>query len=277
MPFNPAGKSNFGPTGSMKDFLAKAAALKAEQDAKALATSSPEAPEALAETKKAITYGAPEKMPERIGIVFDDSGSMHGTPIKNAREGVIEFMRYCTMNLTSVGVFKMSSYEDGYNYGNLLTSEGVGNFTANLPALAAEVATFSCIGTTPMYATVGAALAAPEKPTRLVVFSDGSPDDDDVLKCKKVTGSAIAAKVPVDTIFFSNFDVNTTDEEYDAFEKTSDAVANLKELAHQTGGVFIFFKPGKTTFKRIMAALSPGRRLALTDGNYLKALQEGEV
>src|SRR5271163_2900052 len=84
-------------------------------------------------------YVEPELVKHRIGIVFDDSGSMMGQKIKDARDGCKEFLRYCGKNETAVAVYPMN-----------LDALAI---DTNLPALAALIEHIEATGGTPMFTT----------------------------------------------------------------------------------------------------------------------------
>src|SRR5271155_3429142 len=52
---------------------------------------------------------SPSAMEHRIGIVFDESGSMRAPQLAMAKEGVEEFLRSCERDKTAVAVYPLSA------------------------------------------------------------------------------------------------------------------------------------------------------------------------
>src|ERR1700688_4895332 len=87
-----SGRGVFRP-GQLTGLAAKRAALKANM----LATTG-ELPASEAE--------------HRIGIIFDESGSMMPKQLQMAKDGVEEFLRSCEPNKTAVAVYTLSNFSD---------------------------------------------------------------------------------------------------------------------------------------------------------------------
>jgi Mg-chelatase subunit ChlD len=208
-----------------------------------------------------VDWAPAASVSERIGIIFDDSVSMSGQSIDDAREATIEFMRYCTMNQTAVGVYPLSSEASATHSFPL---------TTNLPALSSNVKSIQANhGSTPLYEVLSNTLRLSNPGiTRAVVFSDGQPNGNDVRDFKRsAISEAIAQSVPVDTVFIAN--PNQPAEVQGGYEE-------LKNLADKTGGHFLVYVPGKTQFKTLMKYLTPGLRPALSDGNFKAQLEAGQ-
>lgn len=182
-----------------------------------------------------------EDCKDRIGIVFDDSGSMRGETIKNAILGTEEFLRSCTPNQTAVAVYPMNA-------------PGI-NLTTNLPAAALFVKRIRDSGGTPLLQTLKKMREANPSLTRAIVFSDGVPDDRQF----EAYGIHKEWGLVVDTVFIGLY-----------------AEGFLKSLAKITGGIFLKFDPSKSNFATAFKYLSPGLRALLTDGSGLKEKLEGK-
>ncbi len=180
----------------------------------------------------------PAEMPERIGIVFDDSGSMsHGypkDPIDDAHAGCEEFLRSCKPGQTAVTVYPMNA--DALH------------LSTDLPALAVLIDMIPATGGTPALETLEKMLDN-EKITRAIMFSDGGYSDYSygriVAKCK-------AKKIPVDTVFIGNQDS-----------------IQMQRLAEATGGYYLHFRPGLSSFRESFKYLAPAYRTMLADKSFV--------
>ena len=196
-------------------------------------------------------YIVPSVAKHRIRVVFDDSGSMAGPKLQDVQIGVEEFLRACKLNETAVAVHPM----------NTKALE----LTADLPKLALSAHGIKADGGTPMFQTLTQAQYASPKETRFILFSDGAPTDNGKEGC---IGTAILAKTPIDTVLI--WDGGT------GAERTSQ-YALLKEIADRTGGIFLVFDRTKVNFQDAFKYLSPGLRLALSDGQFRADLENGKV
>jgi len=192
------------------------------------------------EVKPVITVSNALDCTDRIGIVFDDSGSMGGNKILNAHKGVEEFLRNCKPNQTAVCVYPMNMPP--------ITLD------AKLPSVALAVHEIAATGRTPLHNTALSMLRN-EKLTRAIVFSDGNPTDDGF---ETLVTLAKEQKIPIDTVLIGNWGM-----EY------------MKNLAEATGGIFLHFDPAKTNFATNFKYLTPGYRAMLRDSNF-KAKVEGK-
>lgn len=190
-----------------------------------------------ASEKSGIVEINPTELEHRIGIVFDDSGSMYGTKIRDARAGVEEFLRSCEKDKTAVCIYPMNAAPIRLNN--------------NLPALAILASKIEATGGTPLLLSLYKMLSD-NNLTRAIVFSDGQPNDFDI-KLDKLKG------IPVDTVYIGH-----TDEYAERF---------MKELAEKTGGIYLKFDPSKSNFRTAFKYLSPGLRYMLTDKSFVSKLQ----
>ena len=244
-------------------------ALRKKQAAEAAARASGNTEStALARAK---TFIPPEEAQDRLRIIFDNSGSMQGNPIKQAKEGVVEFLRNCTPNATSVAIHLLNNkagdeYDEELEQYNALalpvTIESC-TLSSDLVLLASEVS-YKAIrptGSTPLYETLDTALDAIPRATRLVAFSDGCPDSS--LGKKKVFAKAIEHRIPIDTVYISG------EEEYFY------AIQELKEIAEATGGIFLNLAKGD--FAKSLKYLAPVKRMMLADSSFKSRVEKGEV
>jgi Mg-chelatase subunit ChlD len=193
----------------------------------------------------------PSKATHKIGIVFDDSGSMGGSKITDAHAGCEEFLRSCNPTNTAVSVYPMNP-EDGHAKISL---------TSKMYDVATAVKTYHATGSTPMFETLTDMLDN-ESLTRGILFSDGSPNHTNT-KEATIT-KAIEKKIPIDTVFIG-------------YATDTYAIAIMKEIAERTGGIFMIFEPGKANFKTAFKYLSPGYRAMLMDKSFVEKLQEGKI
>lgn len=250
---------------------------KNASDAKKAAIEALKASTALAAGKESaqaiVRYIPPGECPDRIRVVFDDSGSMGGE-IENAKKGVVEFLRNCIPNQTAVAVHFMN------------TKEWSTDLRSNLLELAVDIQeSHLSRGGTPFFNTLKHALEATPTLTRLIAFTDGLPSDalaadygeeldtfygssagpwiasaSIIIKIAKATGSGI----PIDTVYFGN------GAEYNKRE-----MELLKYLSVQTGGYFLHFDPAKVNFATAFKYLAPVNRLRLASGSFRASVESG--
>lgn len=189
----------------------------------------------------------PSKMENRLGLVFDDSGSMGGDKIQKAKEGVTEFIKSCNPSQTAICL---------YHFGDsnlVMTTDLISvGFYAN--GLNAEHGT-------PLFKTLDKLINA-ENITRAIVFSDGQADEGgegNILNAK-ILDQFNAKEIPVDTVFLGH------DEAYGG--------PTLKWIAEYTGGIYLWFKDAGT-FAKNFKYLTPGFRAMLTDGNFKASIEKG--
>jgi hypothetical protein len=219
-----------------------------------------------AKNPAALTHWIPpSECTDRIRIVFDDSGSMNWQ-YENAKKGVVEFLRNCVPNQTSVAIHFMNNSTTAFD------------LTSNLPAMSELLSTLPFAdGGTPFFNTLMEALEAKPRLTRLVAFTDGSPTDrlqaegywdaastwtqnaDIIIKiCKSESPT-----IPIDTVYFGG--------------EREREMNLLKYLSAQTGGFFLHFDPAKVSFASAFKYLAPVNRLMLTSGSFRASLENGGV
>ena len=241
---------------------AKKAAIEAARSASQ--TASGKEPAAI------IKYVSAGECPDRNRIVFDDSGSMCGQ-YENAKQGVVEYLRNCIPNQTSVALHYMNGGEIPLN--------------SNLIELSVKVQEKRFEdGGTPFFNTCKKALESTPQLTRMIAFTDGSPTDsldpktgnviqnywggqgitwtqsaDVVIKIAK----SISEKcIPIDTVFFGS-------------ARQEREINLLKYLSSETGGYFLHFDPAKVNFKTAFKYLAPVNRLMLASESFRADVESG--
>lgn len=228
---------------------------------------------------------------ERVEIVFDDSRSMGGEKISDAIAGVTEFMKSCIPNETAVRVTPLNADRHSAYAG---MGSQVIKFTCNLPSIADAVSKFRATGGTPLYAKLKQALSNDErrndlKPSRIIAFSDGQADEgaaysirpaylrpDDVWVSepeihREVVSLAREFHIPIDTCYIASERSSYAAESMDSAEQT------MRRIAEETGGIFIKFEKGKSSFARGFKYLTKGNRLLLTDAAFKSKVEAGEI
>jgi hypothetical protein len=241
---------------------AKRAAIEAR---KALTTPAGTNPSAI------VRYIPPGECPDRNRIVFDDSGSMGGY-IEDAKCGMIEYLRNCIPNQTSVAIHFMNS----------ITCDT--QLESNLLKLAGDIREMNLrIGGTPFFNTLRKALEATPTLTRLIAFTDGSPTDQ--LSAEESTemfsswdtssvwtssanviikiAHAIGAGIPIDTVYFGKGNEDRQE------------IVLLKYLSSKTGGYFLHFDPAKVNFAQAFKYLAPVNRLMLASASFRAQVESG--
>ncbi|HEY1645251.1 MAG TPA: VWA domain-containing protein [Candidatus Saccharimonadales bacterium] len=227
-----------------------------------------------------FSFIKPELATERVEIIFDNSGSMEGQEIKDAKEGVTEFMKACTPNETAIRVVPVDSTRSSVTLA----------FTCDLPAVAMRVQEFKAEGGTPLYSKLLNALGKGNRndlyPTRIIAFSDGQAGDGyarrqhsygDIILADSPTHTEMVQlakqrSVPIDTCYIA--DRIAADEEH---LRHDGAYQTMKAIAEDTGGIFLVFEKGKCDFKRGFKYLTKGNRLFLMDSSFKAKLEAGQI
>lgn len=198
---------------------------------------------AIRESKGETEEIQPLQMKHRIGIVFDDSGSMGDGQIADAIEGVEEFLRSCAPNETAVAIQPLN--KDGLR------------LNSNLPAVAIYVKGMRATGGTPMIRQTLEMLTA-NNLTRAIVFSDGAPTDN---RNKELYNKIIGHGIPIDTVYIPSGYVDASCEKF------------MQKLAANTDGIYLRFERGKSNFRTAFKYLSPGLRYMLSDKSFVQKLE----
>jgi Mg-chelatase subunit ChlD len=193
----------------------------------------------------------------RLGLEFDDSGSMSGQPLQDAKDAVRNFLHSCKQLDTSVAVYPMNQESKPLTIDYDLINLYVGGLEIR--------------GNTPLYTCLSKMLDDPI--TRGVIFSDGSTTDsrNPYSSQLQLTGNTIKEdtiakakqkEIPLDCIFigFAN----------------SPGYNEMKWIAEQTGGVFIHFQDSKSLTSGLKY-LSPGLRGMLMNPAIKAKIERGET
>ena len=122
-------------------------------------------------------------------------------------------------------------------------------------------------GGTPLYQTVLTALEAEPRATRIVAFSDGQPNR--YHNKGQLFSKAKALKIPVDTVFLSSGPSSWADGD------DSSAIKMMRELADETGGIFLDLSKGD--FRTGLKYLAPVKRLLLADASFKAQVERGRA
>lgn len=206
----------------------------------------------------------PTKVFNRLGMVFDDSSSMSGKAIEDARIAVKNFTASCDFGNTSISIYPLNKDKKpltvDYDLLNI--------FVMGIPAS----------GGTPLYTKL-LELIENENLTRAVVFSDGSPTDSKLVGTCESWDSKPAAfaqdiikkyqekEISIDTIFIG--------EVYNDDTKPA-GYREMEKIAELTGGIFIHFKDSSSLSKNLKY-LAPRYRALLANADLKDKIQKGET
>lgn len=205
----------------------------------------------------------PQTVPNRLGMVIDDSGSMGTDGMNNAHLAVKGFTASCSMLDTSIAVYPLNKEPK--------------HLICNYDLVNLFVSTIMATGSTPIYAILDK-LVTNEPITRAVLFSDGSPTDASIISdvdegsynfgFKKPKEAAltclnkyIAKEIPIDTIFIGHED--------------SHGYKEMKEIARLTNGTFIHFKDS-SSLSTGLKYLAPKYRALLANAEIKARIERGE-
>ena len=199
------------------------------------------------------------KLPNRIALIFDDSGSMYGSAFESAKTGVEAWIKCLNPNDTAVEIIPLEGKEQA--------------LTNNMAMLNMYVQGLQIVAGTPIFKRLKFVLDKLMS-NRIILFSDGAPTDrlggsyeeDNYVQHDKLPEyctKLIEAKIPVDTCFIGE-------------KRDVSAIEFMQKLAEGTGGIFMHFT-GPETFKTGLKYLSPGKRHLLANAEIKEKIQRGEV
>ena len=209
----------------------------------------------------------PQKMPTKLAIIFDDSGSMasatesRGKPkIDDAKTGIRNFSAQCNPRDTALAVYPLNV--------------DMKPLTCNFDLLNLLVGSIGPTGGTPLYGKTTEMLKSEDGYTRGILFSDGEPTDEGYGSYDPDDGDAPASnnkenmihlarekKVPLDTIYIGLDQCKG----YDL----------MKEIADRTGGIFIHFKDS-ASLSANLKYLAPALRGILMNAELKAKIERGE-
>ena len=186
-------------------------------------------------------------VPNKIGIVFDDSGSMGGQPIEDAHSGIDEFVKNCNSNDTALAIYPLNAECKPLNR----DFAEVAFYGMSIPTT----------GGTPLFKTLEKLIDA-EPITRAVAFSDGSPDMHDLEYEEPVLTKYTEKKIPIDTIYIGS--------------ALGNGAVVMKRIAERTGGIFLQFTDA-SVLRKSLKYLAPAYRAMLGSGDFKKKVEEGKA
>lgn len=240
-------------------------------------------PEGSTNPNALIKYIPASEAKDKIAVVFDDSGSMDGEKIKNAKAGTVEFLRNIQPNSASVSIHLLSEYErkeyESYYEERekstrkkdslAIFNQELATYTTELPLLAVKVSDskLDARGGTPLYEVIESILKDKANsgitPTRMIAFSDGCPQTWNQANKETLFSECRDKKIPIDTVFIGSAGDRGESE--------------MKEIAEKTGGIFMIFDPSKVNFKTAFAYLAPAKRqMLLADKSLIGKIERGE-
>lgn len=206
----------------------------------------------------------PEKLKtkNKLAIVFDTSGSMahHETNeetyvmdpksrIDYAKLAVKGFVDRTDLNINAIGIMPfVETFQElsFFNYSSISTD--IISFVNGLNTL---------IGHTPLCKCILNVLNMEEKPSRVIVFSDGEATDKYPSFLNEIKKDPPLRTIVIDTVAIGQ----------DSYF--------LKQIAEATGGIYLFFKD-ISQFAGQLKYLSPQLRFLLTSQSVIDKVQKGE-
>ena len=180
----------------------------------------------------------------RLGIIFDDSGSMSGEPIKLAHDAIDEFVKSCNRNDTNLALYPLNAAHK--------------SLTSSFADIAIYGIRIPATGGTPLYSKL-TELLTQEDITRAVAFSDGQPGDR--LRKTECLSAYKEKGVPVDAVFIGSI---------------GNGDAEMKEIAEVTGGIYMHFTDASVLAKGFKY-LAPAYRGMLMSAEFKAKVERGEV
>jgi hypothetical protein len=209
--------------------------------------------------EKQIKEIDPSTVTNRLGLIFDDSGSMSGESISNAHSAVKNFTLSCNFTDTSIAIYPLNKNPKP--------------LTCDYDLINLFVMGIGADGSTPIYTKL-LEMIEKESITRAVIFSDGGPTDSKLFGNSEywdskpkdfavsVLDKYIQKELPIDTIF-----IGITE---------SSGYKEMQEIARLTGGIFIHFKDS-TSLSSNLKYLTPRYRALLANAELKDRIQKGET
>jgi Mg-chelatase subunit ChlD len=190
----------------------------------------------------------------RIVIELDDSGSMGYDNMEMAKKAVEGFLTACNPLDTVVGVHAFSTNTDI-------------PMTSLFPKVIADVKRLVASGGTPLYQALEkqGKISQDQRPNRIVAISDGQPDYYNTYGFGEYNQAQLSGRTHRHMLEELRSMGLTVDAVFIGGLEDTIGIANMKEIADLTGGIFIHFKD-ITSFKNNLRYLAPGFRGMLTSG-----------
>jgi Mg-chelatase subunit ChlD len=206
----------------------------------------------------------PKTVPNRIGIVLDDSGSMGHDGMENAHKAVKGFTNSCNMTDTSIAIYPLNKEAKP--------------LISDYDILNAYVSGIGATGGTPLYTKLDQMIKE-EEITRAVVFSDGVPTDSTCLVEEKETNDDFYygrkdSKMALEVIMTYNNEVVPIDTIFIGEAETA-GYRELKKLAEMAKGTFIHFKDSNS-LSTGLKYLAPKYRALLANPEIKAKIERGE-
>jgi len=184
------------------------------------------------------------KMQNRIGIIFDDSGSMSGDAINQAHLAIEAFVKNCNQFDTALALYPLNADKKP--------------LSSNFAEIALYGMSIPATGGTPLYEKL-VELFDNESITRAIAFSDGAPNHS---MSEAMYGKYIPAKIPIDTVYIG--------------PAGDYGQSIMQQIAERTGGIFLHFVD-VSVMAKAFKYLTPAYRAMLTSGEFRKKIERGEV
>jgi Mg-chelatase subunit ChlD len=175
-------------------------------------------------------------MPNRIALMLDASGSMHGEKIQMLRDAMSSFVTFCNMRDTALAI---ESFGDD-NRSRLA-------LTTFQPLLMTTAMQIDACGSTPLHLAMDYVLMT-YSVTRGVIVSDGNADCPSL--CLDCAGRYAEAGIPVDCVHIGD---STAGEDL------------LRQISERTNGKYIKFTD-VSSFAKSFKYLTPTFYAQLTSG-----------
>lgn len=204
----------------------------------------------------------PQKVPNRLALVLDDSMSMGENGMKDAHSAIEAFVVNCNYEDTSIAVYPLNKEPK-----TLISDYSLVTLYSN---------TIWASGGTPIYFKLSE-LIDTENITRAILFSDGDPTDGRLLqggenywgasdsqfkeRAPKTIAKYVEKKIPIDTIFIG-------------YENSS-GFKEMQEIAKQTGGTFLHFTDS-SVLRKSLKYLAPKFRGLLANPEIKAKIEKGE-
>lgn len=188
------------------------------------------------------------KFEHKLALIFDDSGSMSGRAIEDAKKGVEAFIHSLNTRNTAIAIYPLCTMKQP--------------LTNDLALLYAYVIGIEATGGTPIMEKLKEVLED-KQTNRIILFSDGCPNHaegyDDIVARLKL------GSIKVDTVYIGiESNVSWGGSSF------------MHKLAEDTGGIYLHFDDS-TMFGKSFRYLAPAFRGLLESPEMRRRVEKGEV